>query len=68
MGNLHSIAKALQHSSSNDETIVITGDPKTILSADKVVFPGVGAMRDCMQALLQVQRAAFQNQGQLLWP
>jgi len=53
MGNLHSIAKALQHTSSNDDTIVITGDPKTILSADKVVFPGVGAMRDCMQALNQ---------------
>jgi glutamine amidotransferase len=52
MGNLHSIAKALQHADPNvDVRIVADGD--AILQADRVVFPGVGAMRDCMQALTQ---------------
>jgi imidazole glycerol-phosphate synthase subunit HisH len=50
MGNLHSIAKALQHTSTRS-TVEVSSDPKTILTADRVVFPGVGAMRDCMQAL-----------------
>ena len=50
MGNLHSIAKALQHADS-DVRVDITADPERIRDADRVVFPGVGAMRDCMQAL-----------------
>lgn len=50
MGNLHSIAKALQHADS-DVDVRIVSDPKAILEADRVVFPGVGAIRDCMQAL-----------------
>ncbi|CAG7856726.1 glutamine amidotransferase [biofilm metagenome] len=52
MGNLHSIAKALQHADANvDVRVVATGSE--ILSADRVVFPGVGAIRDCMQSLKQ---------------
>lgn len=50
MGNLHSIAKALQHADPSVE-VKVTHDPATILAADRVVFPGVGAMRDCMAAL-----------------
>ena len=50
MGNLHSIAKALQHAD-NSVQVIISADPKVIQIADRVVFPGVGAMRDCMQAL-----------------
>jgi glutamine amidotransferase len=50
MGNLHSIAKALQHVAS-DMTVRVSADAQTILQADRVVFPGVGAMRDCMGAL-----------------
>ena len=52
MGNLHSIAKALQHASP-ETTVILTADTQTILQADRVVFPGVGAIRDCMQALQQ---------------
>ena len=52
MGNLHSIAKALQHVAGNTE-VIITSDKQTLLNADRIVFPGVGAMRDCMQALNQ---------------
>jgi glutamine amidotransferase len=50
MGNLHSIAKALQHAAP-DVDVIVTSEANAILAADRVVFPGVGAMRDCMQAL-----------------
>ncbi|MGJ0484546.1 MAG: imidazole glycerol phosphate synthase subunit HisH [Methylomicrobium sp.] len=50
MGNLHSIVKALQHADSTVE-VICTADAEAILGADRVVFPGVGAIRDCMQAL-----------------
>ncbi|MEE9397154.1 MAG: imidazole glycerol phosphate synthase subunit HisH [Methylococcales bacterium] len=50
MGNLHSIAKALQHANPS-ENVEITSDTNRILAADRVVFPGVGAIRDCMQAI-----------------
>ena len=52
MGNLHSIAKALQHADP-DVDVLVTANENEILNADRVVFPGVGAMRDCMQALQQ---------------
>lgn len=50
MGNLHSIAKALQHAAP-EVSVTITADAGHIVQADRVVFPGVGAMRDCMEAL-----------------
>ncbi|MBM4199772.1 MAG: imidazole glycerol phosphate synthase subunit HisH [Gammaproteobacteria bacterium] len=50
MGNLHSIAKALQHAEPS-ATVLVTPDRDAILGADRVVFPGVGAIRDCMAAL-----------------
>lgn len=50
MGNLHSISKALQHVSA-ETRVMVTSDAQSILDADRVVFPGVGAIRDTMQAL-----------------
>jgi len=50
MGNLHSIAKALQHADTKCDVRVVS-TPEEILTADRIVFPGVGAIRDCMQAL-----------------
>ncbi len=47
MGNLHSVAKALEHTGKADE-IRVTHDSALIRSADRVVLPGVGAIRDCM--------------------
>jgi len=52
MGNLHSIAKALQHADAKVE-VKITAEANVIQAADRIVFPGVGAIRDCMQALHQ---------------
>jgi glutamine amidotransferase len=50
MGNLRSVAKALEHVS-DGVPVVVTGDPAAIATADRVVFPGQGAMRDCMREL-----------------
>ncbi len=52
MGNLHSIAKALQKVAINTE-IIITKDAREILAADRVVFPGVGAIGNCMTVLIE---------------
>lgn len=52
MGNLHSIAKALQHASPQTH-VSVTADPAEMRAADRVVFPGVGAIRDCMAALTE---------------
>ena len=46
MGNLHSVASALEHVGAAH--VVVTHDPAIIHDADRVIFPGVGAMRDCM--------------------
>lgn len=51
MGNLHSAQKALQVASQQQAEVIISQDPQQILSADRVVLPGVGAMGDCMAAL-----------------
>lgn len=48
MGNLHSAAKALEFVGA---TVDVTNDPQLIARADKIVFPGVGAMRDCMAGM-----------------
>ncbi len=50
MGNLHSIKKALQHASAAVD-VQIVSDVDAIQQADRIVFPGVGAIRDCMLAL-----------------
>ena len=47
MGNLHSVAKALEHVSDNTE-VIVSAEAGKILQADRVVLPGVGAIRDCM--------------------
>ena len=47
-GNVKSVEKALQFLG---EEVIITRDSKLILSADKVVLPGVGAFGDAMEKL-----------------
>lgn len=55
MGNLHSAAKALEHVAPNDH-VVVTSDPLEVDRADRVLFPGVGAIRDCMH---EIRRLGF---------
>ncbi len=50
MGNLHSIAKAVEHVAGETE-VRVTSVPEEILSADRVIFPGVGGIGHCMEAL-----------------
>jgi imidazole glycerol-phosphate synthase subunit HisH len=52
MGNLRSVQKALAHVASDAE-VRITSDPEAIRAADRVVFPGQGAMPDCMRSLME---------------
>ena len=56
MGNLHSVAKALEHVGAGK--VLITSDAAVIREADRVVFPGVGAIRDCMA---EIRRLGFDS-------
>ena len=49
--NLRSVAKALETVATKTQDIAITDNPKTVLNADKVVFPGQGAIGHCMKNL-----------------
>jgi glutamine amidotransferase len=50
MGNLRSVAKAFEHVAPKAR-VVVSGDAAEIRAADRVVFPGQGAMPDCMRHL-----------------
>jgi glutamine amidotransferase len=50
MGNLLSVAKAIEKVAPGIE-VAITSDPGEVDGAQRVVFPGQGAMRDCMRYL-----------------
>jgi glutamine amidotransferase len=50
MGNLRSVAQALEHVAGED-TVAVTSDPAVIAAAERVVFPGQGAMPDCVREL-----------------
>jgi imidazole glycerol-phosphate synthase subunit HisH len=51
MGNLRSVAKALEHVVPDGTRIEVTSSPEAVFAADRVVFPGQGAARDCMHEL-----------------
>ncbi len=48
-GNLHSVANALKAAGATG--VEITADPRVVLSADRIVLPGVGAFGACANAL-----------------
>lgn len=50
MGNLRSVSKALEHVAPECH-VLVTSDPEHIAKSDRVVFPGQGAMPDCMREL-----------------
>ena len=51
MSNLRSVVKALEYVAGNTARIDILDDPEQILSADRIVFPGQGAMGQCMETI-----------------
>jgi len=66
MGNLHSVAKAIEYVGDNTTQVIVSHDTKEILSAERVVLPGVGAIRDCMAEITRLElneviREAAQN-------
>src|SRR2546430_12079483 len=50
MGNLRSVAEAVEHAARGAE-VRDPADPAAIRSAERVVVPGQGAMPDCMRQL-----------------
>jgi glutamine amidotransferase len=51
MGNLRSVAKALETAGEGRATVERSADPDTIRKADRVVFPGQGGFGACARAL-----------------
>lgn len=50
MGNLRSVSKAIEHVAPHCN-VIVTDDPDVVRRAERVVFPGQGAMRDCMREM-----------------
>ena len=50
MGNLCSVAKAIEHVAPRS-AVVVTSDPDVVRRAERVVFPSQGAIRDCMREM-----------------
>jgi glutamine amidotransferase len=53
MGNIRSVARAVEHVAA--VKVLITNDADRICAADRVIFPGVGALRDCMSELQRLE-------------
>ncbi len=51
MSNLRSVAKALEHVSHGRQRIVVSGTAADLERAERVVFPGQGAIGECMSHL-----------------
>jgi len=50
MGNLRSVSKALEHVAPS-KSVLVTSNLEDIVNAERVVFPGQGAMPDCIREL-----------------
>jgi imidazole glycerol-phosphate synthase subunit HisH len=50
MGNLRSVSKAIEHLAP-EASVEVTSDPARVAAAGRVVFPGQGAMPDCMREM-----------------
>ena len=66
MGNLRSVAKALGRVASGAVQVLVTQRAEDILAADRVVFPGQGAIKSCIDelerlALVDVVKTAAAN-------
>lgn len=53
MGNLRSVAKALEHVAGKHQDVLVTNKPERVRAAERIVFPGQGAARDCMRELIR---------------
>jgi len=55
-GNLRSVCKALEAAGKNlnDFKISISGSPNIIAKADKIILPGQGSYKQCMDSILSI--------------
>ena len=51
MGNLRSVEKAVRYAGGSAVDVSVTADPERVAAADRVIFPGQGAIGDCMAQL-----------------
>ncbi|GAA5158589.1 imidazole glycerol phosphate synthase subunit HisH [Viridibacterium curvum] len=51
MGNLRSVAKAVEKVAPQAQ-VIVSDQPQTLLDADRIIVPGQGAMHDCMREFL----------------
>ena len=52
MGNLRSVSQAVMHvAAESGYRVIVTRAPEEVMTAERVVLPGQGAMRDCMREL-----------------
>ncbi len=51
MGNLRSVSKALEHVVQDKQRVIVSSNASEIANAERVVFPGQGAARDCIKQL-----------------
>jgi imidazole glycerol-phosphate synthase subunit HisH len=66
-GNLHSAAKAFERAAKDFKIkgdIVVSNKPEDLEKAERIVLPGVGAFKDCMNGLLAIEglRETLQEQ------
>lgn len=54
MGNLHSLAKSLERVA-GEQRILVSYDTKALLECDRLVLPGVGGVRACMDELRRLE-------------
>ena len=50
MSNLSSVVKATEYVAPNN-SVIVTSSPSEINNADKVIFPGQGAAKNCMESI-----------------
>jgi glutamine amidotransferase len=53
MSNLRSVSRALEHVAGREWKVLVSAEVEEIEAADKVVFPGQGAIGNCMSLLRQ---------------
>lgn len=56
-GNLHSVAKAFERAAKDFKIkaeIIVSNKPEQLEKAERIVLPGVGAFKDCMQGVLAI--------------
>ncbi len=66
MGNLRSVVKALEHVTDGQAEVLLSAQPETVQQADRIVFPGQGAAKDCMRELQSrgLDQAVLEAAGQ----